>query len=54
MVYASTTRALACLETVVHLAAVALPLNRYLVEICVPAAVWKAARREAVGSVSVG
>ena len=43
MVYASTSRALACLETVVHLAKVPLPLNRYLVEIRVPRALWEAA-----------
>ena len=43
MVYASTTRALACLETIVHLSkGKPLPLNRYLVEIEVPAAAWKA------------
>jgi RES domain-containing protein len=43
MVYASRTRALACLETVVHLGgARPLPLNRYLVEILVPIAVWQA------------
>lgn len=41
LVYASTTRALACLETVVHLGSGdPLPLNRYLVEITVPADVW--------------
>lgn len=34
MVYAASSRALACLETVVHISA--LPLNRYLVEIDVP------------------
>jgi len=54
VVYASTTRALACLETVVHLAAGGLPLNRYLVEIIIPTAVWKAAPRETVGSLPVG
>ena len=43
MVYASTSRALACLETVVHLAKIPLPLNRYLVQISVPAAAWAAA-----------
>jgi RES domain-containing protein len=43
MVYASTSRALACLETVVHLAKLSLPLNRYLVEIKVPAKLWAAA-----------
>lgn len=43
LVYASTTRALACLETVVHLAKKPLPLNRYLVQITVPMAAWSAA-----------
>ena len=42
-VYASRTRALACLETVVHLtSAASLPMNRYLVEIELPAAAWAA------------
>ncbi|RVT96636.1 RES domain-containing protein [Rhodovarius crocodyli] len=45
VVYTSTSRALACLETVVHLNAGGLPLNRYLIEISVPEALWKAARR---------
>ncbi|WP_296309718.1 RES family NAD+ phosphorylase [Pseudomonas sp.] len=36
MVYTASSRALACLETVVHLNAAGLPLNRYLVEIDVP------------------
>lgn len=40
MVYASASRALACLETVVHLGGRTLPLNRYLVEIVVPADAW--------------
>ncbi|MFT3665971.1 RES family NAD+ phosphorylase [Piscinibacter sp.] len=43
LVYCSTTRALACLETLVHLARHPLPLNRYLVKITVPAAAWAAA-----------
>lgn len=43
MVYTSTTRALACLETMVHLNAGGLPLNRFLVEITVPDDVWAAA-----------
>lgn len=43
LVYASSSRALACLETVVHLGGgVALPLNRYLVRIEVPADLWAA------------
>jgi RES domain-containing protein len=43
LVYASTNRALACLETVVHLAKNPLPLNRYLVQISAPLAAWSAA-----------
>lgn len=54
VLYASTTRALACLETVVHLNAGGLPLNRYLIEIAVPAPVWAKARRETPMSLPVG
>ncbi len=36
LVYASETQALACLETVVHLNAGGLPLNRYLVSVTIP------------------
>jgi RES domain-containing protein len=43
MLYGSTSRALACFETMVHLADAPLPLNRYLVKITVPAFAWKAA-----------
>lgn len=43
MIYTSSTIALACLETVVHLVAGDLPLNRYLVSIQVPDAVWRTA-----------
>lgn len=44
MVYAASTRALACLETIVHLTqGVELPMNRYLVEILVPRDAWEAA-----------
>lgn len=42
MVYASTSRALACLETLTHLGSGDLPLNRYLVAITVPDAAWAA------------
>ncbi|MCC7051616.1 MAG: RES family NAD+ phosphorylase [Gemmatimonadaceae bacterium] len=42
MVYASTSRALACLETVVHLHGAGMPLNRYLVAITVTEADWRA------------
>jgi len=41
LLYTATTRALACLETMVHLApGGAFPFNRYLVEVEVPAAAW--------------
>lgn len=45
LVYAASSRALACLETVVHLDVLDLPLNRYLVEIEVPDALHAAAVR---------
>ncbi|WP_459676377.1 RES family NAD+ phosphorylase [Acidisoma sp. 7E03] len=53
-VYASATRALACLETIVHLNAGGLPFNRYLIEIIVPDAVWQRARRETAETLAVG
>ena len=41
MVYTSVSRSLACLETVVHLGGSdALPLNRFLVQIDIPIALW--------------
>ncbi|MFT4243467.1 MAG: RES family NAD+ phosphorylase [Acidovorax sp.] len=42
VVYAASSIALAALETIVHLGAGALPLNRYLVRIDVPEGVWNA------------
>lgn len=43
VLYCSSSISLACLETVVHVAGGAgLPLNRYLVEISIPQAAWKA------------
>jgi RES domain-containing protein len=42
VVYSSESIALALHETVVHLRAAGLPLNRYLVRIDVPDEVWKA------------
>lgn len=54
VVYAAENRALACLETVVHLAAGGLPFNRYLVEISIPDPVWDAAQRETPASLPVG
>ncbi|WP_273388502.1 RES family NAD+ phosphorylase [Thermomonas hydrothermalis] len=44
VVYASTTLALAMLETVAHIDSHGLPLNRYVVWIDVPDDVWKARR----------
>jgi RES domain-containing protein len=45
LIYASSSIALACLETIVHLAGgVPLPLNRYLVRIAIPPELWR--RRE--------
>ena len=42
MVYTSDSRSLACMETVVHLSSGdSLPLNRFLVEVSIPFAVWK-------------
>lgn len=40
VVYTSTSIALACLETIMHLKQGGLPLNRYLVKISVPQAIW--------------
>lgn len=42
VVYAASTQALACLEAIVHLNAGTLPLNRYLVRIDLPDAIWNA------------
>ncbi|WP_334159289.1 RES family NAD+ phosphorylase [Oryzomicrobium sp.] len=40
LVYTSSSRALSCLETVVHLSSGGLPLNRYLVQVDIPDDVW--------------
>lgn len=40
LVYSSTSRALACRKTIVHLNAAALPLNRFLVQIEIPDLAW--------------
>ena len=42
VIYTSENRSLACLETVVHLNAGGLPLNRLLVEIEIPDELWEA------------
>lgn len=54
IVYAASSRALACLETVVHLNSGGLPLNRYLVEIEVPDEVLAPAEVATSGSLPVG
>lgn len=54
VVYTSETRALAFLETVVHLNAGGLPLNRYLVEVTIPDDIWAGARMETASSLDVG
>ncbi len=45
VVYAAPTLALAVLETAAHVDDGGLPLNRFVVELTVPPAVWKARRR---------
>ena len=54
VVYAAGTQALACLETIVHLHAGALPLNRYLVRIDIPDAVWNARQSLCLREAPVG
>ena len=54
MVYAASTRALACLETVVHLNAGGLPFNRYLVEVDIPDRLWAGAEVADAASLPVG
>lgn len=53
-IYASESRALACLETLVHLKAFGLPLNRYLVHIEIPDDLWHAAERIGASNAPVG
>ena len=54
VIYTSRTRALACLETIVHFNAGGLPLNRYLVAIDVPIAIWKSAQKKSIKNIDVG
>lgn len=54
VIYTSTSIALACLETVVHLATTDLPLNRFLVRISVPQATWDARKTLSVAELPVG
>lgn len=54
VVYAADSRALACLETMVHLGAGGLPFNRYLVALAVPDDLWSAAETCTPSSLPVG
>jgi len=54
VVYASFTQALACLETVVHLSAGGLPLNRYLVRVEVADTVWAQAEAVDIATLAFG
>lgn len=54
MVYAAESRALACLETVVHLNAGGFPSNRYLVEVVIPDDVRAAAETLGPADLPVG
>jgi RES domain-containing protein len=54
VVYTSQTRALACLETVIHLSAGGLPLNRYLVDVTIPDELWTDAQMTTAASLPVG
>lgn len=54
VVYAASNIALACLETVVHLNQVGLPLNRFLVRIDVPDGVWATRRILRAADLAVG
>jgi len=54
ILYTSETQALACLETIVHLNAGGLPLNRYLVRISIPEELWSAAQQATHATLPVG
>jgi RES domain-containing protein len=54
VVYTSESIALAALETIVHLNAGSLPMNRVLVEISVPENVWKKRLIHTTKSLAVG
>ena len=54
VVYCATNISLACLETLVHLRAGGLPLNRTLVRVDVPDSVWAARTELAIDALSIG
>ena len=51
VLYTAASRALACLETFVHLNAGGLPLNRYLVEVLIPDFVWAKALHQSAPAI---
>lgn len=54
LLYTATSRALAGLETIVHLNSGGLPLNRYLVSVEIEDGLWNAARVETAASLPIG
>jgi RES domain-containing protein len=54
LIYAASSLALACLETLVHLGSAGLPLNRYLVRIDIPDDLWADAHQLTAASAPVG
>lgn len=54
MVYTASSASLACLETIVHLNASGLPLNRFLVAVDVPDALWRARKTYTAKQLPVG
>lgn len=54
LLYCASSMALATLESVVHLSAGGLPLNRYLVELDIPDEVWKKRQQLSLHSAPIG
>ncbi len=54
LVYCASSIALACLETLAHLGAASLPLNRYLVRVEIPDDIWDAGLRMTAATAPVG
>ena len=54
MIYASQSMAMACLETLIHLNAGALPFNRFLVQLDIPGWVWTKGQHVNSASLKVG
>ncbi|MDP5009589.1 MAG: RES family NAD+ phosphorylase [Glaciimonas sp.] len=54
LLYCAENIALACLETFVHVKSAGLPLNRYLVRLTIPDAIWAAATHMTATSAPIG